>query len=107
MNLFQAGKKQKSLILIFFSEDILNVFKDDPDFEANEAKYESVKKGLLGEDDSDESGSGSGESGSEDSEAEDESGKEDTSAPIIDQTETNLIALRRIIYLTIQVQCLN
>ena len=71
---------------------------------ANEAKYESVKKGLLGEDESDEAESGSDESGSDESEAEDESGKEDTSAPIIDHTETNLIALRRIIYLTIQVQ---
>ena len=85
----------------FFSEDFLNVFKADPDFEANEAKYESVKKGLLGEDDS--SGSGSGNSGSKDSGAKDESGKEVTSAPIVDETETNL---RRIIYLTIMVSVL-
>ena len=42
---------------IFFSEDILNVFKHDPDFEANEAKYMSVKQQLLGDEDSDESGS--------------------------------------------------
>ena len=45
---------------------------------------------------------GSGDSSSD--EDEDNSEKEDTSAPIIDQTETNLIALRRIIYLTIQVR---
>jgi hypothetical protein len=47
---------------------------------------------------------GNDESGSdEDSDEEKVSDKEDTSAPIIDHTETNLIALRRVIYLTIQV----
>jgi pre-mRNA-splicing factor CWC22 len=87
-----------------FSDDVLNVFKHDPEFEANEEKYDSVKKQLLGEE------SGSGSSSSEGSD-EDESGSgsesenEDTSAPIIDHTETNLIALRRVIYLTIQVSC--
>ena len=88
-----------------FREDVLNVFKQDPEYEANEDKYNAVKKQLLGEESGDEgssSGDGSSdesgsESGSEDSE------KEDTSAPIIDHTETNLIALRRVIYLTIQV----
>jgi len=82
------------------------VFKHDPDFEANEAKYESVKKQLLGEDDSDGESDGSSDSSDEESGSgsdEEDSEKEDTSAPIIDQTETNLIALRRIIYLTIQV----
>ena len=82
------------------------MFKHDPDFEANEAKYESVKKQLLGEDDSDGESGGSSDSSDEGSGSdsdEEDSEKEDTSAPIIDQTETNLIALRRIIYLTIQV----
>lgn len=82
------------------------MFKHDPDFEANEAKYESVKKQLLGEDDSDGESDGSSDSSDEESGSgsdEEDSEKEDTSAPIIDQTETNLIALRRIIYLTIQV----
>ncbi len=82
------------------------MFKHDPDFEANEAKYESVKKQLLGEDDSDGEADGSSDSSDEESGSgsdEEDSEKEDTSAPIIDQTETNLIALRRIIYLTIQV----
>ena len=34
-------------------EEILNVFKFDPDFEQNEAKYEGLKKSLLGDDESD------------------------------------------------------
>jgi len=48
-----------SAILKIFREDILNVFKFDPDYLENEAKYEEVKKELLGEDSDEESGSGS------------------------------------------------
>ena len=85
-------------------EEILNVFKLDPDYEANETKYEAIKKKLL---DDEESGSdGSDASSGSDSDSEGDNGdgaeEEDTSAPIIDQTETNMIALRRTIYLTIQ-----
>ena len=93
-------------ILIYYNtlyrEEVLNVFKHDAEYEINEEKYQEIKKELLGEDSSGESGgSSSDESGSE-SEKEDKDGEEDTSAPIIDQTETNMIALRRTIYLTIQ-----
>ena len=83
----------------------MNVFKQDPEYEANEDKYNAVKKQLLGEE-SDDDGSASGEGSSDESGSEsgsEDSEKEDTSAPIIDHTETNLIALRRVIYLTIQV----
>ena len=85
-------------------EEILNVFKLDPDYEANETKYEAIKKKLL---DDEESGSdGSDASSGSDSDSEGDNGdgaeEEDTNAPIIDQTETNMIALRRTIYLTIQ-----
>ena len=86
-------------------EEILNVFKIDPDYEANETKYEAIKKKLLDEDEDSEDGdsdSGSGGDSDSDDEAESEKEEEDTSAPIIDQTETNMIALRRTIYLTIQ-----
>ncbi|XP_067007944.2 pre-mRNA-splicing factor CWC22 homolog [Anabrus simplex] len=80
-------------------EDILNVFKFDPEFEANEEKYSALRKDLLGEDSSaSESGSGEEESDSEE-ESENDEGKEET---ILDNTETNLVALRRTIYLTIQ-----
>jgi len=79
-------------------EEILNVFKVDPDYEQNEDKYKGIKAELLGENsDGDESGSGSD---SDESDSEDE--KEAAAAPIVDNTETNLIALRRTIYLTLQ-----
>ncbi|XP_062580722.1 pre-mRNA-splicing factor CWC22 homolog [Saccostrea cucullata] len=83
------------------AEEILNVFKFDPEYEANEEKYKELKKEILDEGSSDEeSGSGSGsESDSDEEEGEGEEGEKQT---IIDQTETNLIALRRTIYLTIQ-----
>ena len=77
----------------------LDLFKVDPKFLENEERYVGIKKEILGDSDDEESG----ESGSEaDSEDEDE---EDAAAPekagITDMTETNLINLRRTIYLTI------
>ena len=83
-------------------EDVLNVFKHDPDYEANEEKYQSIKKELLDEDSGDSSDGSSDGSDDDDSDSEKEPENDDTSAPIIDQTETNMIALRRTIYLTIQ-----
>lgn len=82
------------------SEDILNVFKFDDNYEENEGKYKTLSKEILGSDDSE---SGSGTEGSEGSEDEDEEEEEvKDSNTIIDNTETNLITLRRTIYLTIQ-----
>lgn len=77
-------------------EDILNVFKFDGEYESNEGKYKALSKEILQSDS--ESGSGSGEESDED-DSEEEKGE---SAAIIDNTETNLIVLRRTIYLTIQ-----
>lgn len=78
-----------------------DVFKLDPDFEENENKYKNLCKELLGSEA--ESGSGSGSSGSDSSgeSSEDEAEKERKTMEIIDNTETNMIALRRTIYLTI------
>lgn len=59
---------------------------------------------LLGSDDSsdeDESGDESG-SGDDEGDAEEEDAKRVEEMEIIDKTETNLVALRRLIYLTIQ-----
>lgn len=88
-------------LLPCYSEDILNVFKHDLDFEASEDKYKAIKKELL-----DESSSGSGSDSSPGSDAsskeEEEDEEKELQAPILDMTETNLIALRRTIYLTIQ-----
>ena len=84
------------------TEDRLNVFKFDPDFQLNETKYEEIRQSILD--------AGDGDSGSNDDD--DESGSDDddddeetttaTSTTIIDNTETNLINLRKTIYLTIQ-----
>ncbi|GFU01499.1 pre-mRNA-splicing factor CWC22 homolog [Nephila pilipes] len=77
-------------------QDLLNVFKFDPDYTENEEKYKSVVNEILG-DSSDEE-----ESGNEaDSEEEEKEDKED-SQQILDMTETNLVCLRRKIYLTVQ-----
>ncbi|KAK6315276.1 hypothetical protein J4Q44_G00148050 [Coregonus suidteri] len=87
-------------------EDILNVFKMDPDFLENEEKYKAIKKEIL-----DEGSSGSGEDvdGSDDDEDDgdeekegEEGGDDAEKVTIFDQTEVNLVAFRRTIYLAIQ-----
>ncbi|KAJ2082900.1 pre-mRNA-splicing factor cwc22 [Coemansia sp. RSA 988] len=107
------------------AQDELNVFKLDERFDENEQKYEKIRREILDEDASDEdngdvSGVGSldGESsGSEsdtegDSESEHDSGREEGGTAlnttnqiepqkIHDLTETELINLRRTIYLSI------
>lgn len=83
------------------SEDILNIFKFDPDYLANEEKYNQIKKELLGGGDSE--GSSDDEEGDSDEDESDESEEGETEKmDILDQTETNLVALRRTVYLTIQ-----
>uniref|UniRef100_A0A674D4Y6 Pre-mRNA-splicing factor CWC22 homolog n=1 Tax=Salmo trutta TaxID=8032 RepID=A0A674D4Y6_SALTR len=59
-------------------EDILNVFKMDTDFLENEEKYKAIKKGELLD------------------------GSQSEKVTIFDQTEVNLVAFRRTIYLAIQ-----
>ncbi|KAL6259038.1 hypothetical protein P5V15_008960 [Pogonomyrmex californicus] len=82
------------------AQDILNVFKFDADYLASEEKYKQLCKEILGSDVSDSEGDDDGEeeSSDEDSGAEPTEGKEGV---ILDNTETNLTALRRTIYLTI------
>ncbi|XP_012218030.1 pre-mRNA-splicing factor CWC22 homolog [Linepithema humile] len=82
-------------------QDILNVFKFDTDYLATEEKYKQLSKEILGSDESDSEGDDENEeeeSSDEDSGAEQTEGKEGV---ILDNTETNLTALRRTIYLTI------
>ncbi|VDO03425.1 unnamed protein product [Rodentolepis nana] len=86
-------------------EDGLNIYRFDSEYEANEAKYIEIRETFLGDENSDESGSSGSESGSEDSN--DEEGDvqgpgEQEGGTIIDQTETNLVHLRRTIYLMLQ-----
>lgn len=72
----------------------LNIFKFDPKYLENEEKYKSIKAEILGEDSEEESGS-------EESSDDDEDEVAETKEGIEDRTETNLVNLRRIIYLTI------
>ncbi|CAK9785014.1 MIF4G-domain-containing protein [Cutaneotrichosporon oleaginosum] len=74
----------------------LNLFKPDPNFLENEARYDEIKKEILGDSD-DESGSSGDDEYSDD---EDEDVAPDKEG-IQDMTEQNLINLRRTIYLTI------
>ncbi|KAI8043434.1 hypothetical protein M5D96_004766 [Drosophila gunungcola] len=87
------------------TEDILNVFKFDDNYAENEDKYKGLSREILGSDDGSSSGSGSGSDSDSDSDGESgsdaENQKKTEGGDIIDNTETNLIALRRTIYLTI------
>ncbi|KFK42479.1 hypothetical protein AALP_AA2G262400 [Arabis alpina] len=82
-------------------ETALDVFKPDPDFIENEKKYEALKKELLGDEESEDE-DGDDASSEDNDEEEDESDEEDEEQMRIrDETETNLVNLRRTIYLTI------
>ncbi|KAM8934094.1 pre-mRNA-splicing factor CWC22 homolog [Pelodytes ibericus] len=88
-------------------EDVLNVFKMDPNFLENEEKYKTIKKEILDEGDSDsdggdEDGGGSDEDSDEEEEDEADAGEEGEKMTIHDKTEINLVAFRRTIYLAIQ-----
>lgn len=89
-------------ILNFLFVLLLDIFQQDPNFLENEKQYEELKKSILGEE-SDDDEAGSDEEGSEDDDEDEEESDEDDEAlmKIQDETETNLINLRRTIYLTI------
>ncbi|KAG5566250.1 hypothetical protein RHGRI_002003 [Rhododendron griersonianum] len=80
-------------------ENALDVFKLDAEAVANEERYEQLKKTILGDKSVDEADSvaGSGDEDGEDSDIEDD----EEQMKIKDETETNLVNLRRTIYLTI------
>jgi pre-mRNA-splicing factor CWC22 len=80
------------------AEEMLNIFKFDPDYTENEERYAAVKAEILGDDES-ESGSEGGSSG-EDSSSEDED-EDEKQMEIMDQTNADIIELRRKIYLTV------
>ncbi|MCJ1309157.1 pre-mRNA-splicing factor cwc22 [Agyrium rufum] len=77
-------------------QDGLNVFKFDPEWEKHEEAYKKLKGEILGEESGSEEGS---EYDSEDS-SDDEAQKE-KEMEIKDQSNTDLVNLRRTIYLTI------
>ncbi|XP_038607442.1 pre-mRNA-splicing factor CWC22 homolog [Tachyglossus aculeatus] len=85
-------------------EDVLNVFKMDPNFLENEEKYKTIKKEILDEGDTDSDTDQDAKSSEEDEE-ENEEGDEDEEGQkvtIHDKTEINLVSFRRTIYLAIQ-----
>jgi len=90
-------------------EPMLDVFKYDENYEENEEKYKQIRKTILDEASGDEDESSSSDENDDDDEKkegedvdEEEQEVESKQQTIIDQTETNLVALRRTIYLTIQ-----
>ncbi|KAK8973202.1 hypothetical protein V6N11_037802 [Hibiscus sabdariffa] len=83
-------------------EITLDIFKADPQFLENEKRYEELKKTILGEESEGEEGSDAGSGDEEDDDDESvEEDEDEEQMKIQDETETNLINLRRTIYLTI------
>lgn len=84
-------------------EITLDLFKPDPNYLENEKRYEELKKNILGEESDDEEGSDGDDDDDDDDddESEEEEEEEEEAMKIQDETETNLVNLRRTIYLTI------
>eukprot|EP00891_Asterochloris_glomerata_P000573 jgi/Astpho2/573/e_gw1.00013.9.1_t len=80
-----------------------DVFKEDPEYDEHEKQWQAIKREILGEDSEDEEGpEGSGEEEEEDDEdLEETERQQEAQQAIQDQTQTNLVNLRRTIYLTI------
>uniref|UniRef100_F6WLM8 Pre-mRNA-splicing factor CWC22 homolog n=1 Tax=Monodelphis domestica TaxID=13616 RepID=F6WLM8_MONDO len=85
-------------------EDVLNVFKLDPNFMENEEKYKTIKKEILDEGDSDSNTDQDARSSEEDEEEEEEGDEDEEGQKVTihDKTEINLVSFRRTIYLAIQ-----
>lgn len=65
------------LILILKTCFVLDVYKFDPDFEANEERYKSLRAEILGSDNEDESGSEDDNDDSDDEDDDEEDGGEE------------------------------
>jgi len=78
----------------------LDIFHVDPQFGEHEEQWASLKRELLGEEEGDDEEDGDDEEEDEDEEETEE--KQIEQQEIQDQTETDLVNLRRTIYLTIQ-----
>ncbi|KAI0118792.1 hypothetical protein GGR51DRAFT_497670 [Nemania sp. FL0031] len=76
-------------------EDGLNIFKFDSDWEENEAGYKRLRAEILGEGSDDE------DDDEDESSEEEEEDEEEKAMEIKDQSNTDLVALRKTIYLTI------
>ncbi|KAI0841510.1 MIF4G-domain-containing protein [Hypoxylon sp. FL0890] len=76
-------------------EDGLNIFKFDPEWEENEAAYKRLRAEILGEGSDDE------EDDDDEDESSEEEDEEQKAMEIKDQSNTDLVNLRKTIYLTI------
>eukprot|EP00890_Picochlorum_soloecismus_P004799 jgi/Picsp_1/531/NSC_00528-R1_pre-mrna-splicing factor cwc22 homolog len=74
----------------------LDVFREDPEFKKHEEEYAAMKAEILGDSDEEEEEDLEGEESEEEEEEE-----EEDAGPIQDETGTDLVNLRRTIYLTI------
>ncbi|XP_071687000.1 uncharacterized protein [Rutidosis leptorrhynchoides] len=90
-----------SLLDKFDPEITLDIFKLDSNFIKNEKRYEDVKKTILGDESSEDEEKGSDDSDDVDDESSQEEGDDEEKMRIRDETETNIVNLRRTIYLTI------
>jgi pre-mRNA-splicing factor CWC22 len=80
---------------------IADVFQANPNFVEDEKAYENLKRSILGAESSEDE-EGSDAASDDDDDDDDESDEEDEEQmEIRDRTETNLVNLRRTIYLTI------
>lgn len=79
------------------TEDSLNIFKFDKEFEKSEEAYIQLKREILGEASDEEE-----EDEEEEESSEDEEEEEQRQLEIKDQSNADLVALRKTIYLTIQ-----
>ncbi|PYI00983.1 MIF4G-domain-containing protein [Aspergillus sclerotiicarbonarius CBS 121057] len=77
------------------TQDSLNIFKYDAEWEEHEEAYKKLKAEILGEGSDDE------EDEDDSDESSDEESEEERKMDIKDQTNTDLVNLRRTIYLTI------
>ncbi|KAG9285861.1 hypothetical protein G9A89_013286 [Geosiphon pyriformis] len=80
-------------------EETLGIFRYDEDYIKNQEKYAEIKKQILGEDSEEENDSSNSDESDEEEEDEQAAAQK---MQIHDQTNTNLINLRRTIYLTIK-----
>lgn len=78
-----------------------DVFKANPNFLEDEKAYENLKKSILGDESSDDEEDSDAASEDEDENEEESEEEDDEMMKIKDETETNLVNLRRTIYLTI------
>ncbi|KAI8159950.1 Pre-mRNA-splicing factor cwc22 [Colletotrichum sp. SAR 10_70] len=76
-------------------QDSLNIFKFDPQWEEHEEAYKKLKAEILGE------GSDYEDDDDEDESSEEEEDEEEKAMEIKDQSNTDLVNLRRTIYLTV------